>query len=86
MTNLLKQQKEKLDEIRKETFKQGYWKGQEETKQEMIEEIDKFVKDHTCSNIHSSDEGTCVDISFVRFPCYEWASFKSSLEGKGKGK
>jgi len=43
ITNVFANQKSQLDEIRKESFKQGFWKGEEKDKQETKEKVLKLV-------------------------------------------
>ena len=69
-------------EIDKETNPnaKSFLLGKKEGRKEMLKRIEKFMREHTCSNISSTSEGTCIDTSFVKFPCFVWADFKRGLE------
>jgi len=42
-TNTFKRQKIELDEIRKESFRQGIWKGIEQGRKEILKEVRKII-------------------------------------------
>jgi len=51
--NIYQKQKRELEEIRKESFKQGIWKGEEQEREKSIKLINKF---RTCNGDIPTDK------------------------------